>query len=228
MNASGPPRRRPRTPAGPTAGAAHRPGGAKRRLLSPGGLLALHIIFLARKQDLLELDARRRVFETVRDYPGLHLRALARETDLGVKHVEYHLRRLEQSGLVSARDEDRYRCFYPREEGSVGRREVVGREQKRALSMLRRPVPLHIVVLLLDRTEMTHKQLLEHVDVAHGTLSYHLKKLEKDGIIETQKAGRERRLRLRDADEIEGLLMRFKPPDRVVQGFIEAWDGLGL
>lgn len=160
----------------------------------------------------------------MQEYPGLHLREVARQADMSPKHVEYHLRRLEKAGLVNSRQDDRYRRYHPTQEGTTGRRDVVDRHQKKALAMLRRPVPLHVVLLLLDRDAMDHASLREATGVAHGTLSYHLKKLEEQGVIRSRPEGRRRIYQVVDADGAEGLLIRFRPPDALVQGFIDTWE----
>lgn len=196
--------------------------------MSPAWPLALHILLLAKRDDLLELDARRRLHDAIGEYPGLHLRELARRTELSAKHVEYHLRRLEKAGVVTSKQEDRYRRYYPTAEGSTGRRDVVDRHQKKALALLRRPVPLHIVLLLLDRGAMDHGSLKEAVGIGHGTLSYHLKNLAAQGVVTARPEGRRRVFQVADAEGTEALLLQYRPPDELMQGFIETWEAFAL
>lgn len=101
-------------------------------------------------------------------------------------------------------------------------------DDKRILALLRRPVPLRIVLELLDRGEASQVALLERVDVAQSTLSYHLSKLVKAGVVVAEKQGRERAYRLAEPERAMGLLMRYRPPDRLVAGFLEAWEGFEL
>ena len=189
---------------------------------------ALYIVFLATRDDLLELDARRRVYEQVTKYPGLHLSELARSTDLEVNHAKHHLRYLEKHNMVSSQREDGYWRFYPRREGPLGAQESIGADDKKILALLRRPLPLHVTLLLLNHQEMNHAQLREKTGAAHGTLHYHLKKMEKDGHLESLKEGRERRYRLREHEKALRLLIEHRPPDRLVKGFLEAWEALEI
>lgn len=189
---------------------------------------ALWIVFLAHRKDLLALDARRLVYQHVQSYPGLHLREIGRGTGLDPNHAKYHLQYLEKHGMVSSRKEDRYWRFYPRVETETGQRDVLGRHEKAVLALLRRPMPLHVTLLLLDRGEMSHGDILEDLDVSHSTLSYHLKKMEGQGLVEARSAGRQRFFRLRDAEQVFLLLMQYRPPDALVQGFLEAWEALEL
>lgn len=203
----------------------------RARLVRPApqdALARLFLLYLAKREDHLQLDARRRLFQHVQAYPGLHLAEIARGLDMEKTQAKYHLEYLERKGLVSSRRDDAYWRFFPREESAVGEKEVVLREEKTALALLRQSVPLHITLVLLDREELAHHELLDLVPVAHGTLSYHLGKLERAGLVDARKDGRERRYRLREHDRMLALVLRYKPPDALVQGFLDAWDALGL
>lgn len=168
------------------------------------------------------------MFQAVTQYPGLHLRELARQLDLDPNHAKYHLTYLEKHGLVSSRKEEGYWRFFPRETGSVGLRDVVSVDKKRVLSFLRRPVPLHAVLILLDRGRATQGELAGAVGVAQATLHYHVGKMESSGLLVSRREGRERIYELAKPDEVLDLLVRYRPPDALVQGFLDAWEQLEL
>jgi predicted transcriptional regulator len=191
-------------------------------------LLPTYFVFLIRRDDLLELESRRRVFEYVQKFPGLHLREIGRGTSLHPNHVKYHLQYLQKHDLVSSRKEDGYWRFFPREEGSVGLRETVGADKKQLLALLRQPVPLHTVLLLLERGQASQGELAQGVGVAQATLHYHLGKMERTGLVVSWKDGRERYYKVGNERVIAELLLRFRPPDALVQGFLDAWETLQL
>lgn len=199
-------------------------------LLPPdlGGIAALYMVYRQRREDVLDLDARRRLHETVETYPGLHLSELARDCGMETNHAKYHLEYLESHGLLASQREGGYTRWYPRMEGPVGLRDVLGTREKEVLAVLRRPIPLHVTLLLLDRESATHGELLPLVNVAHGTLHYHLKNMERAGLLVSEKEGRERRYRLAQREALLALLLRYKPPDRLVQDFLSAWEDLSL
>ena len=190
-------------------------------------LLALHLA-LASRDDLLALEARRKVYRCVEEFPGLHLREVARQCGLDPNHAKYHLQSLEKHGLVSSREQGAYQVFFPRAEGPLGPQETVGRDEKESLALLRQPVPLHTVLLLLDAEACTHAELEERLPVKRTTLHYHMGKLERAGLVESWREGKERKYRLREGDRVLALLVRYRPPDRLVAGFLEAWEALGL
>lgn len=196
------------------------------RELEPAALLWM--VFREKREDLLALDARKRLYEHVSAYPGTHLSEVARACGVETNHAKYHLEYLEARGLVTSRKDANYTRWYATRESALGAREELTPREKDLLGQLRREIPLHVTLLLLDRESATHAELLPLVGVAHGTLHYHLKNMERAGIIRGSKEGRERRYVLVERDALLGLLLRYRPPDPLVAGFLEAWEDLGL
>lgn len=177
---------------------------------------------------VLEIDTRRRIFETIQSNPGLHMREIARRAGLQLSLVEYHVNYLSDNDMVYAIREDRYSRFYVDAgflEG-VGGEQLTG-QQKRLLHLLRQELPLAIVVILLEASKATHKQLAEALEVAGSTLSYPLGKLVDAGIVMKVKAGEKKGYRLTDRKEVLKVLIlgHVKPPSQV-ENFIEMWEDL--
>lgn len=181
-----------------------------------------------RRPEALELATRRRVFRCVESYPGLHLRELARQCGLEPNHAKYHLEYLEQHGLLSRRAADGYLRFFPRVEASVGTRDVVSVDDKRLLGLLRRPVPLHIVLGLLASPDVSFSEIARRIRLSLAATHYHLSRMEREGLVAGTRVGRERRYSIVDPARVVGLLVRHRPPDGLVSGFLEAWDQLEL
>lgn len=188
--------------------------------------LALPFLVAGPRTDLLDLEARRRLHEYVSKYPGLHLREIARATGLEMNHAKYHLLYMQKHGLISSRREEGYWRFFPLEEGRVGWRDQVPAQSKAILGLLRRPIPLHVTLLLLDGGELNQSQLLERVTVAPSTLHYHLAHMERVGLMVSERRGRERICRLSDPKRVLDLLIRYRPPPALVADFLEAWENL--
>src|SRR3970282_664096 len=125
--------------------------------------------------EILAVQARRRLYEFVRANPGFHLRELARATDLSITLADYHLRFLEKHELVSASMDGEYKRYYPRSvPGAADERPALTGAQKGILAFLRQPVPLRVLAFLMERESASHKEMLERVPVSPSTLSHHL------------------------------------------------------
>src|SRR5687768_1803215 len=136
------------------------------------------------REDLLQLDARRKLYRCVEDYPGLHLAELARLAGLEANHAKYHLAYMEKHGLLSSRDEDGYWRFFPRQEGPIGMQESISAHEKELLALMRQPIPLHVVLILLEGGVASHTEIEKQVRVGRTTLHYHMRKLETAGVVE--------------------------------------------
>lgn len=168
------------------------------------------------------------MYRRVEEFPGLHLSEVARQCGLDTNHAKYHLGYLEKHGLVSSKEQGAYQVFFPRREGPLGPQESVGADDKAVLALLRQPVPLNAVLVLLDRGECSHGELDSALSVSRTTVHYHMGKLEKAGVVTSWRVGKERRYKLADGDRILALLLRYRPPDSLVAGFLEAWEALEI
>ncbi len=176
----------------------------------------------------LELDTRRRLYETVCKYPGTHMRELARILDMRLNLVDYHLHYLEKRDLVYATEDGEYKRYYPRDSlDKMNRRDLTSAPDKPIVGMLRQPLPFRIIVLLAKHGTSTHKELTVSLRRAPSTVSHHLEKLTKAGIVVTVDQGRG--YALSDQARIERILLAFTPqPTSLTEGFIEIWESLEL
>ncbi|MEE9223236.1 MAG: ArsR family transcriptional regulator [Thermoplasmata archaeon] len=177
-------------------------------------------------KDLLELDTRRRIFQFIVKYPGVHLRELERSLVISVQLLDYHLRVMEKGGLVSFTESDKYKRFY----AGVKRVEdpkVLHPDEKTQLALLRQEVPLSIVLYLLRVESARHKDISRELDIQASTLSYHLKKLIKGELIEKFSVGEERGFQLKDSEGTLKLLIAYRPLSKdMFDRFAEIWRDL--
>lgn len=191
-------------------------------------LRSLLLVALARAEPL-EADRRRRLYEALMAYPGLHLAELARQADVEEKLARYHIRVLVKSGLATKKREGNKNLYYPKVEADLGSKEVIDRRDKEALGLLRRPVPLRMVLALLDAEEgLTMGEIAEAAAVSRSTATYHVEKLKDAELVRVTVEGRARRVHLDDHERVSELLSEYPPPKDIVSGFVEMWDGLEL
>ena len=142
------------------------------------------------KEEALELDARRKIYEHILSTPGTHLRGVHRAVRLPFGQVLYHLNYLEKLELVVVKKDGKFSRYFVKN--------LLGRKEKDAISVLRHEVPRTVAILLLFRREMSHKQMLEHVPVSPSTLSFHLAKMVDAEVVAREARGRESIYRLVD------------------------------
>jgi len=161
-----------------------------------------------------ELETQKKIFLLISNHPGLHLNKIAQLLSINRPLTIYHLRYLEKHGLIiQVKEKGFTRCYVSGK---------VGIEDKKKLSILRQEIPLKIVLFLLENPYSKHKEILEKFDIAKSTLSYHLKKLIKHGIINTSEEGDDKGYAIISEKEIIRFLIKYKP-SRIALGLKDTW-----
>ncbi len=64
-------------------------------------------------------DQRNKLIELLSRNPGLHFRAIQRETEMAVGQLEYHLYQLEKNGKISSKRDGRFKRYFVSENASA-------------------------------------------------------------------------------------------------------------
>lgn len=126
-------------------------------------------------EDPLVQPIRRELYDLVSRRPGLHLRAIGRETGLPVGQVVYHLGRLERTGLLGSRRDGTFKRYFATR--------FVDRHEKEVYAALRHVVPRRMAIALLSHAPRSQRELTEEVHVAPSTLSFHARRLVASGFL---------------------------------------------
>lgn len=179
-------------------------------------------------KELLDLDTRRAIFEFLQEYPGMHLREISRRVGFDVRAVRYHLDFLEEHSAVTSLEQDGYLRYFPRTWDEGYFRERFGPLEKRVLGLLRQRGPLRIVLHLLDGGELSSEEIRERAEIAGSTLSYHVRKLSRIGLVEERTEQKRKMYRLADRQTVVQVLIHHRPPRDLIEDFIDLWEKVGL
>lgn len=170
---------------------------------------------------LLELETRQSIYDLIERIPGLHMREIQRRLNLEVALVDYHLYIMEKAGIVISQKEGGYKRFYisPSESG-------LDSGQRRILGLLRQKIPLQITLFLLNEKEATHTRISNDLGIKPSKLSFHLKKMRRLGILRRLHPGEGKGYVLEDEPMVLRLLLRYRPPQDMLDEFSDLWDDL--
>ena len=168
---------------------------------------------------ILQLEARRRVFEAIKEFPGIHMRELQRKTGMALGTLRYQIRFLEKHRLIVERKQGRLVTYYPAKGGA----EVDARDKK-YLTILRQELPRLIVLHLMMNPHSSHGDMKAHFTVSPSTLSYHLKRLADSDIVGKDSEGRYYVL---DEERVAKVLITYRQSfvDSMVDAFVRFWEG---
>ncbi len=172
-------------------------------------------------KEFLELEARQKIYEIIRKNPGINLSKIANILKMRISHVEYHLRYMKKHEIINSSKYTGYARFY------TNNQENIGSYDKKILSIIRQKTPLKIVLLLLKNVYMRHKEILKEINLAPSTLSYHINKLKKLGLIEICRIKDENNYALSNRKKIVNLIVRYKPYN-LFESFKDVWKDLKI
>lgn len=125
---------------------------------------------------------KKTVIDYVKSHPGTHIRRIAKELGLGLGDLRYHLHILEKEGLVRTRRSGLYKFVYPSN--------MFGDKQITILSLLSQETPSEILLFLIQKPGSTQKALVEQLRLTPATISWHMDRMVKEGVIERIKIGK--------------------------------------
>lgn len=155
---------------------------------------------------------RDRIRALVVQFPGLHLREIARQLDMSLALVQYHIPQLVNAGVLEAVEEDGTQRIFPAN--------ITGR--RGALAALREPHRLHLCLVLLDQGAQRHVDLTAATGLSKSTVSFHLKRMERAGLVRRDGAD----YALVDPEGTRRLIEQHRPTPDVVDKFARMWGDL--
>ncbi|AIU69079.1 regulatory protein [Thermococcus eurythermalis] len=166
------------------------------------------------------MERRKEILNYIRNRPGITFRELARELGLGIGDLQYHLGKLEKEGQVFSRRAGRRRYIFPAgfEEDAQRLLMAISTETRRQ------------ILLLLMKGPMSQGEIAEKLGVSQPTVSYHMKELEKLGIVRAERTGKSIIYRINyDPEALVRLIREYRPTlwERLADGLIDFLAGVG-
>ncbi len=167
----------------------------------------------------LELEARRKIYEYIAKYPGLHFRELQRRTQMATGSLDYHLHFLHRNGMIRTERAGRLVLYYPTNVSYDS-------SDKEILGLLKHSTTRHILIYMIEKKMCNAKNISGTLKMSPSNLSWYLKMLEEKNIIVHKKKGRFRFYSVVSKERIIKCLLSYKASfmDNLVDRFIEAWE----
>ena len=128
--------------------------------------------------NVLDTSVRKNLYEYIDEYPGSHLREIARELELKPSNAAWHLRKLEQTNLIRSRSIGGKKVYYLVDGGIAARKEAV------ADSILRNDNAFKIMDYLSKHPGKHLLEIAHALDLNHHTVKWHIKKMYMAELVE--------------------------------------------
>ena len=128
------------------------------------------------KDQILELETRRQIYELILKNPGLHFSEISRKLNIPKTTLTFHLDNLEKHGLIASIYEDKNSRFFVKQN--------FGNLEKKLIPILRKETPRNIILYIGWATCASQSELSRELEKSNKTIEKHLKKLLELGVIE--------------------------------------------
>ena len=169
------------------------------------------------KKIVLENSKRKKIYDFIKQKPGLHLREIQRRLDIPLSSLEHHV-----DYMV------RHHVIYKEKEGGHTRyfAEQPTEEEQRLISALRNEKMREIVSIILEKNDVKFQDLKDDLRLPASTLSHYLKSLVDNHILARQQVGYESVYSIQDPKVRKALLMAESSftdrlIDKVLRSFME-------
>jgi predicted transcriptional regulator len=180
--------------------------------------MPLKYISKDKNRNILDLNTRKKIYESVREFAGSNFREIVKRSKLSNGVTSYHLHYLIKHNLIKQEKRGNSVIYFPMD---------FKIENSKLLSILRQRSMRNIVLFILNNKNCEHGEIVNFTGLSPSTVTWHLKKLENEKIIASSKQGRTKNYQIIiNPEEIIDLLIIYKESffDSLVDNIVETWD----
>jgi predicted transcriptional regulator len=168
------------------------------------------------KEEILENKRRSKIYVAIAKNPGLHIRQLQRILDIPLASLQYHLVYMARRKVILEEKAEHYTRYYCK---------LLEAEDKKVLLVLRQKRLREIVMIILVSKKAKYRFIVQTLKLPNSTISFYLKYLLDNRIIERTKIGYENIYTLKDEDRIAKILIAYQPSflDTLVDKWASTW-----
>jgi predicted transcriptional regulator len=144
-------------------------------------------------KNVLKLATRKKIYDTIREQPGICIRELERTLEMAMGELTYHLPILLKSGVIEEEKDKYFRRFYLSD---------FSKRDRLIISLLRRDVVKRVVPILLNHQKISNKILREELKISKSTAHWHLERLINIGLIVKQEGDKIITFSLKDREAV--------------------------
>ena len=172
------------------------------------------------KMDQIISYNRARIYEYIKNHPGIHLRKISKNLDIALGDTQHHLGVLDKLGLIKSRRRGMYKVYY-----TVS---ILGRREEDILAVLQQETPRDIILFLVENPGSTQGEISNYMRLTAPTINWHMSNLINAGLVTSYRDGRFVKYFIEgDINDIIGLLKSYYPTvwdklsDRLAELFLD-------
>ncbi|HET6404905.1 MAG TPA: hypothetical protein VFH78_09670 [Candidatus Thermoplasmatota archaeon] len=145
-------------------------------------LLALPMYTRIERTAVLQHEKRDELYELIRTTPGIHAHEIGEKANIGWGTTVYHLKLLENHGLIVSKKSGRYKRFFVNTGEYTKKKDIYG--------ALRNETAKSVAQYIVDHPGTTQKEMCAALGIQPSLASWHVEKLEGVELVKRVKDGR--------------------------------------
>jgi DNA-binding MarR family transcriptional regulator/protocatechuate 3,4-dioxygenase beta subunit len=142
------------------------------------GLLLIPLYTKIKREKVMDHFVRGRIFEYISQNPGVNYSAIKKRFNLTNGTVTYHLSMLERQDFIRSKHDGIYKRYFRNGSGA------------KLSDVEPMSVQLSIAKLVRERPGLTQKEIAKRVGSSKQLVSYHIRRMRDEGLLETRREGR--------------------------------------
>jgi len=167
---------------------------------------------------------RSRIYEYIKNHPGIHLRKLSKNLVIAMGDTQHHLGVLDKLGLIKSRRKGMYKVYY-----TVS---ILRKRDEDILAVLQQETPRDIILHLVENPGSTQGEISKYMRLTAPTINWHMSNLINAHLVTSYKDGRYVKYFIEgNVNDIVGLLKLYYPTvwsklsDRLAELFLDLATG---
>ncbi len=168
------------------------------------------------KEAILENENRRKIYSVIDANQGIHFRELQRRLNMPLTTLEYHLGYMTRKKIIYGEKGSHFRRYYTK---------PLEIEDKKVLAALRQTKMREIVLVVMANENAKYQFLSEYLKIPYSTLSFYLKYLVDNNILERQKVGYETIYSVKNSERVAKVLVAYRSSffDKLIDKALHTW-----
>jgi predicted transcriptional regulator len=138
---------------------------------------------------IFENENRKKLLDEILENPGVHFNELKRCCELQTGQINWHLRVMEQYGVIKKNRVGQYLCYYAAFE------EI---DAKSKISLKKSRVTLNILEIIEHNPEITSSEIALMLNMKRNSIKYHVDKLINLDLLKLKNEGRKKLLSIKN------------------------------
>jgi predicted transcriptional regulator len=141
--------------------------------------LSLEVNVAETSASTLNNSTRLGIYNFIQANPGIQFRGICNQLGISIGLAQFHLGVLKKAGLISFIRDGKYKRFFESKRFS--------KKQMQIITLLRHNTARNILRMVLERKQVSHSDLAHELSITSQGLTWQMKRLEKEGLIQESK-----------------------------------------